>query len=154
MLERHEHFNKHNHWVFTAYLDENLWTISSDYGTFSYRFHFSSGTLKEFISSCDSDYLTRKIVPYDDQFEENWELTKIELKKEILRSRKEREISEEIANDLWFSLKYCESTNEYAFSENPLDDWYELIVKERSGTFKAVKEYVVEKLLEIYRKEV
>lgn len=154
MLERHEHFNKHNHWVFTAYLDENLWTISSDYGTFSYRFHFSSGTLKEFLSSCSSDYLAGKLVHYDEKYVSNWDLTKIELKKEILRSRREREISEETANDLWFSLKYSESIDEYGFSEDPLDDWYEMIVKELSPTYKAVKEYVVEKLLEIYRKEV
>lgn len=154
MLERHEIFDKHNHWVCTAYLDENLWTISSDYGNYSYRFHFSNCTLKEFLSSCSSDYLAGKLVHYDEKHVSNWDLTKIELKKEILRSRREREISEETANDLWFSLKYSESIDEYGFSEDPLDDWYEMIVKELSPTYKAVKEYVVEKLLEIYRKEV
>ena len=153
MLERHEIFDKNGHWVVTAYLDEKLWTLASDYGTYSNRFYFSDGTLKEFLAWCSSDYLTRKLVPHDDQYTDNWELTKIELKKHILERRREKDISEEQAKEFWFSLTYCDSVEEYALSENPVDDYYEFVVQEKSITFKAVKEYVVEKLIEIYKKE-
>lgn len=94
-------------WVGNSYCDDNLWILATDYGTYSCFFHYSSGTLKDFLVKCASDYLARKLLPEEERRTLNWDKTVIELKKYVLESRRSRDISEQTAKDLWFNLTYC-----------------------------------------------
>lgn len=142
-------------WVGNSYCDENLWILATDYGTYSCFFHYSSGTLKEFLVSCNSEYLVRKLIPQEERRTLNWDQTVKDLKKHVLESRRSRDISETTAKDLWFNLCWnSECEQQYAYSDETVDDWYEFVVYDESNQSIAFRKYVIEPFLEIYKKEI
>lgn len=157
MLTKDVLYNSNHYWVGASYCDEDdkLWVLATDYGTYSQRFHFSSGTLKEFLVTCSSDYLVRKLIPLEERRTLNWDDSVIELKKYVLESRRSRDISEQTAKDLWFNLCYnSESEHQYAYSDGTVYGWYEYVVYDESSTSIAFKKYVIEPLLEKFKKEI
>lgn len=142
-------------WVGNSYCDENLWILVTDYGTYSCFFHYSSGTLKEFLVNCNSDYLIRKLIPQEERRTLNWDASVIELKKQVLESRRSRDITEETAKDRWFSLCWsAESEHQYAYSDDTVPDWYDYLKYDESNGSIAFKKYVIEPFLEIFKKEI
>ena len=80
--------NEHGSWVGNFYCDDNSWIIYSDYGTYTNTFHYSFGTLKQFLVHCNSDYLCRKLLPVEEREEIDWELSKKQIMKSILEGRR------------------------------------------------------------------
>jgi len=85
-------------------------------------------TIEEFFSTCSIDYLVNKLTRLDQTV---YDESKIEtkLKSEIIKLRKEGDISQEKARDLWLDVKDIDPFNELIIHSDLLyeilgEEWY------------------------------
>ncbi len=134
-------------------MDGKLWIVVSDYGNFAHPFHFSSGTLKQFLCTTNSDYLCRKFLTPKERYEVDWEATVKVIKKTILEQRRNKDISENDARNWFNSFDYIESEEEYKFEYDAFPEWYEYIIEKETSQSINLKKYVIEPLLELFKKQ-
>lgn len=131
-------FNENKYWIGTSYIDDQTWVLYTDYGTYGYHWHsIGEGyTLKKFITKCSPEYLVHKLIDHKELEVIDWDGTKNAIIKYILESRRSKDISSEEARDLLDNIKYVEHEDEYAHSSEPIDDWWEYIVRKPTHVYE------------------
>ena len=130
--------NEHGSWVGNFYCDDNSWIIYSDYGTYAHTFYYSSGTLKQFLTHCNSDYLCRKLLPIEEQEEIDWELSKKQIMKSILEGRRNDCYESNRARILYDAIKYCYDIEDFYFSEEEVRKWVERKIERTIERFNII----------------
>jgi hypothetical protein len=115
------------------------------------KYWFSMGCgLIEFLSSTSVNYLTNKLVPSDECYEVDMdELTK-ELKQELFKQRREKDIDDYEARQLYEDIESmdCVTTEQVFISGNDTcekilgDEWYHDIPTKHSTTYNHVENIV------------
>lgn len=145
--------NEHGFWVGNFYCDDNSWIIYSDYGTYAHTFYYRSGTLKEFLIRCNSDYLCRKLLPIEEREEIDWKNSKKEIMKSILEGRRNNCYESENARTLYDAIKYCYDIEDYKREIDVVDDWWECLVHTQSQQRISFEKYVIKPILELYKQQ-
>ncbi len=130
--------NDNKYWIGTSYIDDQTWVLYTDYGTYGYHWHsIGEGyTLKKFIVKCSPEYLVHKLINHKELEEIDWDSTKKEIIKYILESRMSGDITSEEARYRYDNIKYIEHEDEYAHSLDPIDDWWEFIVRKPTHVYE------------------
>ena len=135
-------------WLASVYIDNKTLIIVSDYGTYSYTWHnHGHDDLKNFILSCDNEYLATKAMPVEDRLEaEDFEHTKKRLLQQILSDRVTGDYSYVEARNLYNSLSECDNIHEYALAEHQIEHWTENIRNVLTAKARAMINVILPKI--------
>lgn len=95
-----------NYWL-RVFIDEEdkILSLYNDWGSYIYQWtSIGEKSFKQFISTCDNQYLINKLVPKEERREFDVIATKEYLQKDILYARRTGDMSKEEARYIWSLL--------------------------------------------------
>jgi len=105
-------FKEHRDWWIQAVIIENrgYLALNTSHGDWSYTWSSPGCPFKEFLTQIDDCYLTKKLGRQQDRF--NGEESFKRIKKDVLRLRRDLEITCEVARNVWDSLGSMDCSSE------------------------------------------